>query len=304
MSVAQASPGIQSRYDRDDQATLLRALVRSNRPGRVQNDAEPVPVRVPMIAIASGKGGVGKTVTAVNVCAAIYRQGIRVVLIDADFGTANADVLCGISPTRRLDAMTQQRLSRICVRTPAGFGLVPGSVGMKHLAKGDVSQRAMVRHAAQELSAAADLIVIDTGAGIDETVVGLCLEADLTAVVATGDPTSIADAYALIKTITLRSRSRGDQPDLGVVINQTRSSREAHAVHHRLAAVSKRFLKHDLAMLGWISRDGKIAESVRQRSPLLAVRARRGGARDLARLSQTLLGRIGLLDQGGNRVGL
>ena len=290
-----------------DQASRLRDLVEAlaveqgaSPRGHTASSARP---GVPIVAIGSGKGGVGKTSLAVNLCIALARSGRRATLLDADLGMANADVLCGLSPRRRLDALlvghdAPARLSMrdVAVDAPGGFLLVPGAVGVARVADLDARRRAALVAGLSELESVSDLIVIDTGAGIGRDVTTFMLAASLAIVVATPEPTSIADAYGLIKCLHLLAADRDStRPRLGLVVNQARSEAEASAVHARLSSCAGRFLGCDVPFLGWIAQDTRVCAAVRRRVPHSIRWPRARASRDVRRLSSRVIASLALV---------
>jgi flagellar biosynthesis protein FlhG len=241
-----------------------------------------VPARhCPVIAITSGKGGVGKTSTCVNLAIALAQSRFRAVLLDADLGLANADVMCGLNPTTRLDAVVElkaessttarRQLAQIAIDAPGGFRLVPGAVGLRRMANLTPAQRQAIFNGITELEAQSDIVLVDTGAGLSDGVTSFAAASDLTLVVATPEPTSIADAYAMIKTIAqLRAQIA---PKSGfrtaVIVNQAATPEEGRAVHARIAATSKRFLGIEPPLLGIVCQDPALPASVRARKPVL-----------------------------------
>ncbi|MEX2219875.1 MAG: P-loop NTPase [Phycisphaerales bacterium] len=300
----------------EDQASRLRAMVEAmqRRPAapaagaavrqHAPRPASPIaPAPAPPIAkrsarvvsIASGKGGVGKTSAAVNLAICLVQMRQRVTLLDADLGMANADVLCGLTPTRRLEQFVgvadapaasapsappaRRSITEIAMDAPGGFRLIPGSVGVSRMAELSGDERDRLMASLAELDQSTDVIVVDTGAGLGREVIGFSRAADLAIVIATPEPTSIADAYALIKCILHGDRGKarplrppspdGGLPRVVLVVNQASDQREAAAVHARMAAVCQRFLGYTLPLLGWIMHDARVPASVRSRRPLL-----------------------------------
>lgn len=203
--------------------------------GPPDDAAPPAPARTPtpgpaaaatrtarVLTIASGKGGVGKTNLAVNLSIALARAGQRVALVDADMGVANADVLCGLNPRARLDqaivawsgtgpgSEARRTLNDLAVDAPGGFRLVPGAVAHVRSTDADPALRQRFLDGLFDLDTTADLIVLDAPAGVGPTVLACVEAADRTMVVATPEPTSIADAYALIKSFHLALLARGE----------------------------------------------------------------------------------------------
>ncbi len=297
-----------------DQATRLRSLFAeeptvpsSEAPAAVSLAPVPVGPAQPMLTIASGKGGVGKTTLAVNIAISLARLGCRPTLLDADIGTANADVLCGINPNRRLDAVLSRspqarHTPTVAIEAPGGFTLVPGAVGLTRLASLDAARRDAVLQELTRLETLTDLFLIDAGAGVGPDVQLFVEASDATILVVTPEPTSIADAYALIKSVHLReaaSRSAGTPslaggegsltPRWWVVVNQARHEAQARAAYNRLAVCAQRFLGIRAPMLGWLHADKRVAQAVRTRSPFaLSARTSRP-AREVQTLARSVL---------------
>jgi flagellar biosynthesis protein FlhG len=250
-----------------DQATALRRLMRAAEHAAPEPASQP---RARILAISSGKGGVGKTNVAVNLCIALSRLGRRVTLLDADLGLANADVICGMSVSAHLGHVVagRRRLEDVQVWAPGGFRLIPGASGVAGSADATPEQCLRLVDALARLEDESDLIVIDTGAGSGRVVGSFLSTADTVLVVTTPEPPAITDAYALIKTCVLR---RGRQPErpqrLGLIVNQADSEREALRVHQRISGVSERFLSLQIALAGWLPFDEVVRESVRKRIP-------------------------------------
>jgi flagellar biosynthesis protein FlhG len=302
-----------------DQASRLRQIVGSYKPNVMSlsssqsdalgvvhvnlfgsNNPKPVAVRrVPVVAITSGKGGVGKTSVAVNVCASLAQRHARVTLLDADLGLANADVLCGLTPTRRLDSVLDQgaakrTLKQITVPAPGGFRLVPGSVGLARMANLPSLERHAILRAMLELEADNDLIVVDTGAGVSEGVMAFLRYADLVVVVVTPEPTSLADAYATIKLLRLQSATDAQASKLAVIVNQCRNEDEAHATMARIGGTCRRFLQFDPVALGWLHKDETLPTSVRQRGPVVLKFPDATISKDMRALAERLASEAGV----------
>ncbi len=249
-----------------DQADKLRQMVRSAPPGQAPAPAPARRARV--IAITSGKGGVGKSSIALNLAVACAAHHRRVVLFDADFGLANLDLLCGLSPSHTLaDVISgRRRLDEVAVRTPFGFELVPGASGIPYIADLPDEDRTRLLVQLEILEREADLLIIDTGAGVAKNVVALAAAADDVFVVATPEPTSITDAYAAVKLVSRQPRHGA----LHIVVNQAASGSEASRVASRVASVARRFLSVEVKSAGYVLSDPKVARAVRLRRPLVA----------------------------------
>lgn len=291
-----------------DQASRLRELVCSLEPGGDQSPIPlpanhqppnhlPPPRRIPVIAIASGKGGVGKTTTSVNLSIALASQNRRTVLLDADLGLANADVLCGLMPKNRLETASSARDARtledLAIDAPGGFRLIPGSVGIGRVGELDADERDALLDSLNALHARNDVVLIDTSAGLGPSVTAFVHAADLGLIVVTPEPTSIADAYALIKVLVTATDARRP-PVLSLIVNQVTGDREAEQVHERIGGVCDRFLGYQLPMLGSIRRDKKVTQAVRSRVPYMINAPKSAAGKDMHRLGRSLIDWVGI----------
>lgn len=238
-----------------DQATRLREMVETSRS------------RARVVAVTSGKGGVGKSNIALNLAISAARYNRRVVLIDADLGLANLDVLAGITAHAGLaDVISgRKRLNEVAVKTPYAVELVAGASGIAYLADLTDEDRARLLAQMETLEREADLIIIDTGAGVSKNVIRIAAAADDVLVVTTPEPTSITDAYAAIKLIS-RQREHGA---IALVVNQASSPEEAARVAGRIAAVSRQFLHIGVEVAGAVMSDPAVPKAVRMRRPLV-----------------------------------
>lgn len=301
----------------DDQASRLRRLVEQASGELIEPPAAlrqhsgnaQVPARTGLakvIAVASGKGGVGKTNFAVNLSVDLARRGLRVVLVDADLGTANADVLCGLNPAARLNHVVtalpvhdgaRRAASDILIDAPGGFRLLPGAAGVSRMADLTAAEQRRLLEIIGELEKSADVLVIDTAAGVGRSVTSLVEAADLGVVVTTPEPTSIADAYALVKCVVLAENGQwhAEQASrLRLVVNQCGTSGEAEAVHARLKAVCERFLGVPIGLLGEVAQDLRVAQSVRARRPFLLHAPDCAASRHMVVLSARIIQQLGL----------
>ncbi len=245
-----------------DQATQLRAMMEQSRDNGAK---EARNARV--IAVTSGKGGVGKSNVSVNLAARLATMGRRVVLLDADLGMANADVLCDVAVRTNLAHVIagRKRLAEAMVEGPGGFMLIPGASGLAQMANLSEFERARVVGMLRQLESEYDLMLIDTGAGIGPNVLSFLLAADEILVVTTPEPTAITDAYAVIKSVC---RQREGVP-VNLLVNMARDRDEARRVHERVAAVCRRFLGVSLADAGYVLSDPRVPAAVRRRIPFV-----------------------------------
>jgi flagellar biosynthesis protein FlhG len=239
-----------------DQASQLRSLIRQQRRPRAS-----------VIAITSGKGGVGKSNVAVNLSIKLASAGKNVVLLDADLGLANADVLCNIDLPFNLSHVIARKkeLHEVMVTGPGGFKLIGGASGLARMADLTDFDRRRIVEALGAVEYSADNIIIDTGAGISPNVLSFTRAADQVLVVTTPEPTAITDAYAVIKVI---SKDRVDRR-VSLLVNQVRSAAEAKLVHERVAKVAKNFLGVNVLDAGHMVADDHVRRAVLRRVPFL-----------------------------------
>jgi flagellar biosynthesis protein FlhG len=237
-----------------DQATQLRTLAGIQR------------THASVIAITSGKGGVGKSNIAVNLAIKLASAGKHVVLLDADLGLANADVLCNVDLPHNLSHVIARKkdLNEVMVQAPGGFHLIGGASGLARMADLTDFDRQRLVDALGQLEQQTDVILIDTGAGISPNVLSFTRAADHVLVVTTPEPTAITDAYAVIKVI---SRDALASRRISLLVNQTRTSQEGRVVHERIAKVARQFLQVSVLDAGSVPSDDQVALAVRRRNP-------------------------------------
>ena len=247
-----------------DQATRLRHLVESGG-GEIELTLPLCSTkRAKVITISSGKGGVGKTNLAVNLAIALQSRGVRSTLIDLDLGLANADLLCGLNPATRIDraVVSDTSLEDLSLLAPGGFRLVPGSVGLARQTDNDIPSPILNR--LDELDACSDVVILDTGAGMGQLVRSCLRAADLALLVATPEPTSIADAYALLKVVSATYPLDAQFMPM-LVINQCANAQERNK-RMRITSVASRFLSRDLPLLAALPTDPALPQAVRDRA--------------------------------------
>jgi flagellar biosynthesis protein FlhG len=212
-----------------------------------------------VIAVASGKGGVGKTNVAVNLAVALARLGHRVGLLDADYGLGNVDVLLGLTPARHIGHLLagEASVDDLLVHGPAGVQIVPAGSGLRDLTALSGTQRAILDRMFARLCGALDFLVMDTAAGISDNVVDTLLLAGRIIVVTSVEPAAIVDAYATVKVLTEASPSS----EIGIVVNHARNADEAALAHRQLDAAAHRFLGRSLRFYGFINEDPALREA-------------------------------------------
>jgi flagellar biosynthesis protein FlhG len=220
-----------------------------------------------VIAVASGKGGVGKTTVSVNLATAIAQTGRKTLLLDGDMGLANVDVLLGLTPAWNLSHVLEGRcaLEDTILEGPAGLMVVPAASGKKNMAELSPAENAGIVRAFSELRREIDVLIVDTAAGIADSVTTLSAASQEVVVVVTNDPASITDAYALIKVL---SRDHGVNR-IQVLANQVANLGEAREIYAGLERVSERFLDVTLAFVGAVPYDDWLKTAVRRQKPVV-----------------------------------
>ena len=213
-----------------------------------------------MIAVASGKGGVGKTNVAVNLSVALARLGHRVGLIDADFGLGNVDVLLGLAPEHHIGHLLagEASLDDLLLPGPAGVQIVPAGSGLRALTSLTPAQRAVLADAFERLCASVDFLLIDTPSGISDNVIDTMLLAGRVMIVTSVEPAAIVDAYATIKVLS----SASPTTEIGIVVNNVRSGDEASLAYRQLDIAANRFLNRALRFYGFVLEDRAVRDAV------------------------------------------
>ncbi len=240
-----------------DQAAKLRQIVTEN--GGVLE--ESTPHRLRSIAITSGKGGVGKTNIATNLAIALaVKSNKKIYILDADLGLANIDVILGITPKFNLGHMLrgEKELEEIIVQGPMGINIIPGTSGVSELANLSDEAREDFLKKLAVLEEEDGILIIDTGAGINNNVLDFVLSADEVIVVTTPEPTAITDAYALIKIISGEKEST----NINLIVNMIRKEEEFELVTRGILLVAKQFLGLDIKKLGYIYYDDVVSKAV------------------------------------------
>jgi flagellar biosynthesis protein FlhG len=269
-----------------DQAAQLRSMARAHS-------------RANVIAITSGKGGVGKSNVAVNLAIQFASAGRDVVLLDADLGLANADVLCNVDLPYNLSHVIARKkeLADVLTLAPGGFRLIGGASGLARMADLSDFDRQRLVNALGELETQTDIILIDTGAGISPNVLSFTRAADHVLIVTTPEPTAITDAYAVVKVI---SRDGGDRR-LSLLVNQARSQMESRVVYERIAKVARQFLGVDVFEAGYVPSDENVPQAVRRRMPFVLGAPRCPASQCIAQLAMRLEQGVGAhLDRNGS----
>ncbi|OGV56342.1 MAG: hypothetical protein A2X49_07215 [Lentisphaerae bacterium GWF2_52_8] len=248
----------------NDQAASLRA-----RPKVSDGDKLSLSKKaVCCMAVASGKGGVGKTFVAVNLAVSLGRLKKKVLLVDADLGLANADIVLGVHPEFSMqDALFKGKaLQDVIVATPYGVDLLAASSGSKEMVSLGAARMGMFIKDLQSFASGYDVLIFDCAAGIDSSVTAFLAASPQNIIVATAQPTSIMDVYALMKIIHQDKLS----DNVSLLVNMVSSDEQGMRVANTLSAVAKRYLSHDLDLLGIIPESQNAVRAVHARKPLVA----------------------------------
>jgi flagellar biosynthesis protein FlhG len=221
---------------------------------------------VPLVVIASGKGGVGKSTLAANLAVALGQKGARVLLVDADFSQASLDLLLGLHPRHDLSHVFagEKTLDEIAVTGPRGVTLIPAASGAPDLADLDDVRLEFLLRGLTQLEEDVDLMVIDTASGISRAVTSLCLAADLALMVTTPEMPAFSDAYGLMKLLHHRGLNRAPH----LIVNQSGSAEEAEETSHRIGLVARRFLQMNLETWDPVPLDATVPRAVRRQEPV------------------------------------
>lgn len=273
-----------------DQAERLRQIIDSLKIRQSVNQTEllnkVLKKNAKVITVTSGKGGVGKTNIAINLGIALSELGLRVVIIDADFGLANIDVLFGIvSRFSLVDVIHDKKnIFEILSEGPQKIKFISGGSGVEELIKLDKSQLDRFVSNIALLDKIADIILIDTGAGLSDNVMSFVMAADEVVLVTTPEPTSITDAYALIKMVSNRDKTK----IIKVIVNRADSASEANDILNKLSMVADRFLSLKLLSLGYILQEDAVIKAVKIQQPFSISFPRSHATRSIKEISKKL----------------
>jgi flagellar biosynthesis protein FlhG len=273
-----------------DQAERLRLIMRNKDEGEEQKRRQPR-----IITISSGKGGVGKTCIAINLAIAFAEERKRVVVMDADLGLANVNVVLGIIPKFNLYHVIkkQKRIRDIIVDTQYGIQIIAGASGFSQLANLSDEDRSNFVNELKNLGYA-DIILIDTGAGVSQNVLTFLKAADEAVIVTTPEPTAITDAYGIIKSISAEING----PNIKLVVNRVRSVMEGKKVAERVINIAGQFLNLKIDNLGFIFEDSVVPRAVIKQDPFIVSAPKSKASESIRHLVSRLLN-IKYSEEGG-----
>ena len=279
-----------------DQAERLRELVRN------QNDAPKRTARV--ITVTSGKGGVGKSSICINLGIALSKVGKRVAILDADFGLANVEVMLGIRPKYNLGDLIFRGKSLVDIVTkgPEGIGFISGGSGIQEMNNLTKDQISFLIQKLAELDKQVDIILIDTGAGITDSVLDFISASSEVLLLTTPEPTSITDAYALIKTLCRKADFVREDTSVRMIANRVASEAEGHDLFDKLSMVVEKFLQLRMEYLGAVLQENTVSKAVIHQSPALTLYPSSHFAKKINEFANILCEKE--MDQSNNRKGI
>jgi flagellar biosynthesis protein FlhG len=244
-----------------------------------------------VIAVVSGKGGVGKSSLAINLALQFRKKGKSVIIFDADFGLANIEVMFGAIPKYNLADMIfrGKGFKDIIVEGPEGIGFISGGSGINGLGNMNREQVQYLVYKLKELEMLADIIIIDTGAGISDSVLEFVAASGEVVLVTTPEPTSITDSYALLKALNARESFDAEICKIKVVANRVLNYEEGKNLFSKLEVVVTKFLKINLAFLGVIPMDMNMSKAIMQQKPISIAYPNSAGAKSVERIADGLL---------------
>ncbi len=245
-----------------DQAEQLRNIIKAN--------IQPRRSLARVITVTSGKGGVGKSNTAINLAIQFRKMGQKVIILDADFGLANIEIMFGAVPKHNLCDLIYQgkSIKDIITWGPMDVGFISGGSGIAGMSNLDKDYLNYIIQNLTELDEMADTIIVDTGAGISDAVLEFLVASGEILLVTTPEPTSITDSYSLLKALNRHPRYLRDTTQIKVLANKVSNEAEAEALYAKLEAVVERYLKMPISYLGMIPQDSQLTRAVMQQAPV------------------------------------
>lgn len=244
-----------------DQAEQLRNIIKAN--------SQPRPV-ARVITVTSGKGGVGKSNTAINLAIQFRKLGQRVIILDADFGLANIEIMFGAVPKHNLCDLIYQgkNIKEIITWGPMEVGFISGGSGIAGMSNLSRDYLTYIIQNLAALDAIADVIIVDTGAGISDAVLEFLVASDEIILVTTPEPTSITDSYSLLKALSRHPRFSAESSTVKMIANKVEKEEDGYSLYNKLNAVVARYLKMPFSFLGAVPQDALLSRAVMQQMPV------------------------------------
>ena len=245
-----------------DQAEQLRNIVKAS--------SQPQRPLARVITVTSGKGGVGKSNTAINLAIQFKKMGQRVIILDADFGLANIEIMFGAVPKHNLYDLIYQgkNIKDIITWGPMDVGFISGGSGIAGMSNLSIDYLTYIIKNLAQLDEMADIIIVDTGAGISDAVLEFLIASGEILLVTTPEPTSITDSYSLLKALNRHPRYVSENSQIKVIANKVSSGQEGRDLFEKLDTVVTRYLKLPISYLGMIPQDVQLSRAVMQQMPV------------------------------------
>lgn len=245
-----------------DQAEQLRNLIKAN------SQAKKPVARV--LTVTSGKGGVGKSNTSINLAIQFRKMGQKVIILDADFGLANIEIMFGAVPKYNLSDLIYEGkgIKEIITRGPMGVGFISGGSGVASLSNMTQDNIQCIVQSLAELDSLADVVIIDTGAGISDAVMEFLVASGEILLVTTPEPTSITDSYSLLKALSMHPKYEREETKIKMIANKVQKSGDGGDLYKKLNVVVKKFLKTPMEYLGEVPEDTHLVRAVMQQKPV------------------------------------
>ncbi len=253
-----------------DQAEQLRNIIKANNAAGATGSNVPKRPLARVITVTSGKGGVGKSNTAINLAIQFRKMGQKVIILDADFGLANIEIMFGAVPKHNLCDLIYQgkNIREIITWGPMDVGFISGGSGIAGMSNLSREYLVYIIKNLAELDAIADVIIIDTGAGISDAVMEFLVASGEILLVTTPEPTSITDSYSLLKALNRQPRFSNEYSKIKVIANKVETAEEGKQLYTKLSTVVNRYLKLPLEFLGYVPQDKQLLKSVMQQMPV------------------------------------
>jgi flagellar biosynthesis protein FlhG len=270
-----------------DQADELRNLIRAQH----ETAKTQISTNARVITVTSGKGGVGKTSLSLNLALQMQKMGKKTVIIDADFGLANIEVMLGIHPKYNISDLIYKdmNIEDVVTEGPEGIGFISGGSGVSELVNLDKSDLQIFVSKVSRLDRIADVIIVDTGAGISDAVQEFVLCSPEVLVVLTPEPTSTMDAYALLKALNRRKEFVADDKSIHVVSNRVESDKEGETLFSNISIVASQFLNIKLDYLRCIPQDMSATKAVLKQQPVSLSFPNSTSSKSMKRIAEQLL---------------
>lgn len=247
-----------------DQAARLRKLVEERKVDQIRVDQKKT---ARIISVTSGKGGVGKTSLSVNLAAHLSKQGTKILLIDADLGLSNVEIMLGVTPSYTLKDVIKhgKDIEDVIINGPYNLDFISGGNGFLELAELSEIEREEILIKIHKLAELYDIIIIDTGAGISKNVTAFLTISDEIIVITTSEPTALTDAYSIMKVISEEKLKQ----KIGLIINRVKTKSEFQQASNILISTAKKFLGEEIKSLGYVYEDPNVRKTIYKKTPFV-----------------------------------